>query len=123
MALRFSILDRPSIRRLKVGEKITEHGITAERLAAGDLSYSINVMVDGARIHRVIGRESEGVTRTQCEEFSSARNQRRERGACRSRGAASSLSPLARQRTTTSSGWRKGPGRTLQSRAGSSART
>jgi integrase len=69
MALRFSILDRPSIRRLKVGEKITEHGITAERLAAGDLSYSVNVMVDGARIHRVIGRESEGVTRTQCEEF------------------------------------------------------
>ena len=46
MALRFSILDRPSIRRFKVGEKITVHGITAERLAAGDLSYSVNVMVD-----------------------------------------------------------------------------
>jgi integrase len=44
-------------------------GITAARLAGGDLCYSVNVMVDGARIHRVIGRESEGVTRTQCEEF------------------------------------------------------
>jgi hypothetical protein len=26
-------------------------------------------MVDGTRIHRVIGKDSEGVTRTQCEEF------------------------------------------------------
>ena len=69
MALRFSILDRRSIRRLKVGKKIIERGITAERLVGGDVRYSVNVMVDGARIHRVIGRESEGVTRTQCEEF------------------------------------------------------
>ena len=29
MALRFLNLDRPSIRRLKPGERITEHGITA----------------------------------------------------------------------------------------------
>ena len=28
-----SRLDRPAIRRLKLGEKITEHGITAERLS------------------------------------------------------------------------------------------
>ena len=47
MALKFSRLDRPSIRRLKPGEKITEHGITAERLRDGDLRYSVNVMVDG----------------------------------------------------------------------------
>jgi integrase len=52
-----------------VGEKITEHGITAERLADGDLRYSVNVMVDGLRIHRVIGKETDGVTRTQAEEF------------------------------------------------------
>jgi integrase len=69
MALRFSRLDRPAIRRLKVGEKITEHGITVERLADGDLRYSVNVMVDGKRIHRVVGKESDGVTRTQCEDF------------------------------------------------------
>ena len=69
MALRFSRLDRPAIRRLKPGEKITEHGITVERLPDGDLRYSVNVMVDGERIHRVLGRERDGVTRTQCEEF------------------------------------------------------
>ena len=69
MSLRFSKLDRPAIRRLAVGAKIREHGITAERLADGDLRYSVNIMVDGERIHRVIGRASDGVTRTQCEEF------------------------------------------------------
>ena len=69
MALKFSRLDRPAIRRLKLGEKITEHGVTAERLANGDLRYSVNVMVDGLRIHRVIGKERDGVTRTQAEEF------------------------------------------------------
>jgi len=69
MALRFSRLDRKTIRRLKPGGKITEHGITAEQLTNGDVRYSVNIMVDGQRIHRVIGKESEGVTRTQCEEF------------------------------------------------------
>ena len=69
MSLRFSRLDRLAIRRLRPGEKITEHGITVERLGDGDLRYSVNVMVDGLRIHRVIGKEKEGVTRTQAEEF------------------------------------------------------
>jgi integrase len=67
--LRFSRLDRPSIRRLKPGEKLIEHGITAERLSDGDLRYSVAVMVDGKRIHRVVGKTSDGVTRTQCEDF------------------------------------------------------
>ncbi len=69
MALRFTRLDRPSVRRLKPGDKIVEHGIAAERLKNGDICYSINIMVDGQRIHRVIGRASDGVTRTQAEEF------------------------------------------------------
>jgi hypothetical protein len=69
LALRFSRLDRLAIRRLKPCERITEHGITAERLADGDLRYSVNVMVDGKRIHRVVGEASDGVTRTQCENF------------------------------------------------------
>ncbi|MGB6448976.1 MAG: hypothetical protein WBE90_10315 [Xanthobacteraceae bacterium] len=51
------------------GEKITEHGITFERTANGDGVFSVNVMADGHRIHRVLGRESEGVTRTQAEQF------------------------------------------------------
>ncbi|MCH8139152.1 MAG: site-specific integrase, partial [Proteobacteria bacterium] len=35
----------------------------------GDVRYSINIMVDGQRVHRVIGRESDGTTRTQAENF------------------------------------------------------
>ena len=69
MTQRFSRLDRAGIRKLQPGQKIAEHGITVERLTAGDLRYSVNIMVDGKRVHRVIGRDSEGVTRTQCEEF------------------------------------------------------
>lgn len=79
MGLRFTRLDRPSIRSLGAGQKITEHGITAERMVNGDVRYSVNIMVDGQRIHRVIGRESDGTTRTQVEEFiSQARADARE---------------------------------------------
>ena len=69
MALRFTKLTRPNIRALGVGENVTEHGITAERLKDGDVRYSVNVMVDGERVHRVIGRESDGTTRSQAETF------------------------------------------------------
>ncbi|WP_284505210.1 hypothetical protein [Caballeronia sp. INDeC2] len=31
--------------------------------------FAINVMADGQRIYRVVGRESDGTTRTQAEEF------------------------------------------------------
>ncbi len=69
MPLRFAHLPRPAIRKLQPGERITENGITAEGLKDGDIRYSINVMVDGQRIHRVIGRASDGTTRTQAEDF------------------------------------------------------
>jgi integrase len=69
MTLRFTRLDRPAIRTLKPGETLSERGITAEKLADGDVRYSVALMVDGQRIHRVIGKASEGVTRTQAEEF------------------------------------------------------
>lgn len=67
MSIKFDSLIRSKLRVLKVGKAITEHGIKAERLASGDLRWSINIMVDNQRIHRVIGRESEGVTRTEAE--------------------------------------------------------
>lgn len=67
MALRFARLTRPAIRALAIGEKLSEHGIVAERQRNGDVRYTVNIMVDGQRIHRVIGRESEGVTREQAE--------------------------------------------------------
>ena len=69
MPLRFTRLTRPAIRKLQAGKRITEYGITAERLKDGDVRYSVNVMVDGERIHRVIGRASDGTTRTQAEDF------------------------------------------------------
>lgn len=67
MALRFQKLTRPEIRNLGIGSRIAEHGIIVERMKSGDLRFSVNVMIDGQRVHRVIGRESEGVTREQAE--------------------------------------------------------
>jgi len=69
MAARFARLTRPNIRALKPGQQITERGITADRMPNGDTRYSVNISVDGQRIHRVIGRKSDGTTRTQVEEF------------------------------------------------------
>jgi hypothetical protein len=69
MVAGFRKLERGAIRRLGPGQKITERGITAEKLSDGDVRFSVNIMVDGVRIHRVLGRQSEGVTRTQAEDF------------------------------------------------------
>lgn len=69
MTLKFSKITRAATRQLKANEKMMEHGITFERLENGDGRYTVNIMVDGRRIHRVIGKESEGTTRTQAEEF------------------------------------------------------
>ncbi|MDO9011636.1 MAG: hypothetical protein Q7U78_07480, partial [Gallionella sp.] len=69
MAKTYIKLTRPALRKLVAGEKVSEHGITFERQANGDGVFTVNVMVDGQRIHRVIGRESDGTTRTQAEEF------------------------------------------------------
>ena len=49
------------------GQKIQEHDITFEWLENGDGKFSVNVQIDGKRLHRRLGRESEGVTREQCE--------------------------------------------------------
>jgi len=67
MSLRFRHLTRAAIRALPAGGAITEHGITVLRSTNGDVRYSVNVMIDRQRVHRVIGRESEGVTREQAE--------------------------------------------------------
>lgn len=67
MGVKFSRLTRSAIRSLQQGEKIMEHGITATRLMNGDIRYSINIMVDRQRVHRVIGRESQGATRAKAQ--------------------------------------------------------
>ena len=69
MAKTFQKLTRSNMRKLGPGVKLSEHGITFERLRSGDGLFTVNVMVDGQRIHRVVGRESDGTTRTQAEEF------------------------------------------------------
>lgn len=56
-------------KKLKPGEKVTVSGITFERLKNLDGRWSINIMVDGERIHRVIGLESAGVTITQVKDY------------------------------------------------------
>lgn len=67
MSLRFAKLTRPAIRALPIGGKISEHAITAKKLVNGDVVYSVGAMIDGQRFHRVVGKESAGVTREQAE--------------------------------------------------------
>ena len=69
MAKTFTKLTRPEMRKLASGGKINEHVITFEKSATGDGVFTVNIMADGQRIHRVVGRESDGTTRTQAEAF------------------------------------------------------
>jgi len=69
MATIFAKMTRASMRRLPSGGRIVEHGIEFVRTKNGDGVFTVNVMVDGQRVHRVVGRESDGTTRTQAEEF------------------------------------------------------
>jgi hypothetical protein len=69
MARSLTKLSRAQMRTLQAGGRITEGGITFERLDNGDGRFSVNVMVHGKRIHRNLGLESEGITRTTAEEF------------------------------------------------------
>jgi integrase len=67
--IKFEKLTRANMRKLNMNEKLQEHGITFERTDNTDGRFLINIMVDGQRIHRVVGKESEGVTRHQVEEL------------------------------------------------------
>ncbi len=48
MPLRFTHLTRPAIRKLQAGERITEHGITAEGLKDGDVRYPWPAITQGS---------------------------------------------------------------------------
>src|SRR5262249_14225682 len=79
MATSFVKLTRTAIRKLPRRQRVTERGVTFERLANGDGLFTVNIMVDRRRIHRTIGRESEGVTRCAAEQFiAKARHEARE---------------------------------------------
>jgi hypothetical protein len=69
MAKTFSKLTRAAMRGLPIDKTISEHGISFKRVVGGDGVFTVNIMVDGQRIHRVIGRESDGTTRTQAGDY------------------------------------------------------
>lgn len=66
--VRFKKLTAVAVKALSPGDCIREQGIVAEKTSTGDVRWTVNVMVDGVRIHRVIGRTSDGTTRTKAEE-------------------------------------------------------
>lgn len=67
MPKKFDKLTRPNMRSLPSGGRLMEHGIRYTKLPDGDGRFEVDVMVDGKRIHRVLGREADGVTRQQAE--------------------------------------------------------
>ncbi|MBT5943899.1 MAG: site-specific integrase [Rhodospirillaceae bacterium] len=69
MTRRFLKLTRNAMRALNPGESINEQGINFRREPTRDGVFTVNIMVDRLRVHRVIGRESEGTTRQQAEDF------------------------------------------------------
>lgn len=69
MVVTYLKLTKPKMRALPHGQKISEHGIVYERLQTGHARFSINIMVRGRRIHRVVGYESEGIARKDAENF------------------------------------------------------
>jgi hypothetical protein len=52
---------------MEPGAQLQEHGIIVRRSKSGDLNWSINTMVDGLRIHRVLGLARDGVNRETAE--------------------------------------------------------
>jgi len=69
MKRRAGALTKDAVKRLTTGETLSEAGITVQRLKDGDIRWNINIMVAGRRVHRVIGRESEGAGRADREAF------------------------------------------------------
>lgn len=69
MTRRTGGLGRDAVKGLAPGASISDGGITAARLPDGDIRWTVNVMVSGRRVHRVIGRASEGVDRAACLAF------------------------------------------------------
>lgn len=62
-------LSPENTKKFKPGEKLTHGGITFERLSNRDGRWTVNIMVDGQRIHRVVGLESAGVTKTTVDKY------------------------------------------------------
>jgi integrase len=57
-------LDAKWIEKAKPGDILTDQGVTCEKLTASDGLFTVQCMVNGVRIHRTLGKISEGVTLT-----------------------------------------------------------
>lgn len=66
---KYSKLTREAIRALPPGGAIMEHGIEARRMKDGSVRWSVDAMIDGVRVHRVVGRDHDGVGRAEAESY------------------------------------------------------
>ncbi|MEI8378004.1 MAG: site-specific integrase [bacterium] len=69
MSLKYTKLTLDKMKKLNPSEYIIEHGIVFTRLKNGDGRYEVHFRANGQRIHRVVGRESEGFTRSEVEKY------------------------------------------------------
>lgn len=69
MSLKYAKLTLDKMKKLKPNEYLIEHGIVFTRLKNGDGRFEVHFRANGQRIHRVIGRESEGLTRSEVEKY------------------------------------------------------
>ncbi len=67
MANSYTKLTPKQIVLMPVGACISESGITAKKMKNGHVSFSINVMIDGQRIHRTVGMSNDGTSRGDAE--------------------------------------------------------
>jgi integrase len=58
-----SRLDRTAIAHLQPGESATENGLEVQRRQDGTIAYWLNVVIEGRRLHKLIGLQSQGVNR------------------------------------------------------------
>jgi integrase len=66
---KFTKITRSNIRQIDAGQKLIEHGVEYKRLHNGDGHWTVAITVDGRRIRKAIGKESDGVTLTQVLQF------------------------------------------------------
>jgi len=69
MTRKYEKLTRENMRKLKPGEYLTELGVVYKKQKNNDGVFSVNLRVDGTRIRRTVGKDSEGVTLSTVETY------------------------------------------------------
>lgn len=65
--MKYTILSSKNLKKLQPGMVLRENGIIAERRANGDIRWQVNIMVEGKRVSRTVGYESDGTGISDCE--------------------------------------------------------